>query len=111
MQKKMKGNRIMMEKQEIVAKRHTFLQEIRELSDSDCPIVYLDETWANAHHTVTSKWYDCSANPGRDAVQAEAPTGKERDSSFCMLATKEASSLTALSFLLAKPIPSTIMMK
>ena len=25
-----------------------------------------------------SKWYDCSANPGRDTVQAEVPTGKGR---------------------------------
>ena len=40
----MKGNRIMMEKQEIVAKRHTFLQEIRQRSDSGRPIVYLDKT-------------------------------------------------------------------
>ena len=100
-----------MEKPEIIAKRQTLLREVRDLSDSGRPIVYLDETWVNAHHTVTSKWYDCSANPGRDAVQAEAPTGKERDSSFCMLATKEAFSLTILLFLLVKQIPSTIMMK
>ena len=65
-----------MEKPELVAKSHIFLREVRELLDSGRPIVYLDETWVNAHHTVTSKWYDCSANPGRDAVQAEAPTGK-----------------------------------
>ena len=50
--------------------------EVRELSDSGCPIVHLDETWVNAHHTVTSKWYDYSVNPGRDAVQAEVLTGK-----------------------------------
>ena len=30
----------------------------------------------NAHHPATSKGYDCSANPERDAIQAEAPTGK-----------------------------------
>ena len=107
-----KGNRqIMMEKPEIVAKRHTFLREVRELSDSGCPIVCLEETWVKVHHTVTSKWYDCSANPGRDAVQARRRPYKERDTSFCMLATKEAFSLTVLSFLLVKPILSTIMMK
>ena len=36
----------------------------------------MDETWVNVHHNLTSKWYNCLANPVRDAVQDEAPTGK-----------------------------------
>ena len=35
----------------------------------------MDETWANAHHTVASKWYDGSS-AGKDVVQAESPLGK-----------------------------------
>ena len=74
--KKTKGNReIMMEKSDIVAKRHRYLREIRELTASGRPIVFLDETWVNANHTVLSRWYD-DVSGGRDSVPKEAPTGK-----------------------------------
>ena len=85
--------------------------EKSELLDSGRPIVYLDETWVNAHHTVTSKWYNCSANPGRDAVQAEAPTRKGKSLVILHACYEGGFSMTVLSFLLVKPIPSTIMMK
>ena len=52
-----KGNtQIMMERTDIVAWRHRFLRRIREIRRGGRPIVYLDETWINAHHTVSRKW-------------------------------------------------------
>ena len=53
---KNKGDRhIMMERPSIVAQRHRYLREIRQLSESGHPLIFLDETWVNAHHTVASK--------------------------------------------------------
>ena len=73
--KKTKGNReIMMEKPDIVAHRHRYLRTIRELLTSGRPIVFLDETWINAHYTVSSRWYDTVT--GAASAPKEAPTGK-----------------------------------
>eukprot|EP00117_Sycon_ciliatum_P012087 scpid75083/ scgid3082/ len=53
-----KGNtQLMMERTDIVAWRRHFLCRIREIRRGGRPIVYLDETWINAHHTVSRKWW------------------------------------------------------
>ena len=73
---KTKGStKLMMEQNDIVAWHHRCLRQIREIRQAGRPIVYLDETWVNAHHTVSRKWYN-SGNP-EDAQQPhEAPSGK-----------------------------------
>ena len=53
---KTKGStKLMMERNDIVAWRHRYLQQIREIRQAGRPLVYLDETWVNAHHTVSRK--------------------------------------------------------
>ena len=65
----------MMERPEIIAWRHRYLREIRRIISNGTPIVYLDETWVNAHHTVSYKWYDESADVDKIDPK-EAPSGK-----------------------------------
>ena len=73
--KKTKGNcEIVMEKPDIVAHRHRYLRAIRELLTSGRPIVFLDETWINAHYTVSSRWYDTVT--GAASAPKEAPMGR-----------------------------------
>ena len=51
------------------------MREIRKLIAVGRPLVYLDETWLIAHHSVGWKWYDDSGDV--DTVfPAEAPSGK-----------------------------------
>ena len=73
---KTKGNtKIMMERREIVAWRHSYIRDIREIRSQGRPIVYLDETWVNAHHTVSRQWYDEGDTAGAQQPN-EAPSGK-----------------------------------
>ena len=62
-------------KPHILAWRHRYLRQVWELSASGRPIVFLDETWVNAHHYVGRKWYSDSSKAG-DPIPKEAPTGK-----------------------------------
>ena len=43
---------------DIIAQRCQFLREIRQYRDQGREIVYLDETWVNAHHGRSSQWFD-----------------------------------------------------
>ena len=53
---KTKGStKLMMERNDIVALLHRYLQQIREIRQAGRPLVYLDETLVNAHHTVSRK--------------------------------------------------------
>ena len=73
---KTEGNtKLMMERNDIVAWRCRYLREIREARGAGKPIVYLDETWVNAHHTVSRKWYDRGVPAGAQQP-SEAPSGK-----------------------------------
>ena len=40
------------EQHRILAARHHYLRQIKKYRDEGRPIVYLDETWLNAHHTL-----------------------------------------------------------
>ena len=65
-----------------MAWRHRFLRRIRQAKQAGRPLIYLDETWVNAHHTVTQAWYDDSGVPTAIAAGAtgppDAPPGKGR---------------------------------
>ena len=65
----------MMEKPDIQAWKHRCLRQVRELSASGRPIVFLDKTWVNVHHSVGRKWYSDLSKAG-DPIPKEVPTGK-----------------------------------
>lgn len=47
---------------------------------SECNLFFVDETWVNAHHTLSRGWYDTSdyqgAVAGPPTQPVEPPTGK-----------------------------------
>lgn len=50
------GRNVICEKPHLVALRSTYLREIREMRKNNYDIVYIDETWINAHHTNAKEW-------------------------------------------------------
>ena len=70
----------MTEKPEIIAWRHRFLRRLRKYQADGRPIIYIDETLVNAHHTLSRAWYDDSgvtgAVAGLPTAPHEAPLGK-----------------------------------
>ena len=52
-----------------------YLCQVRELSASGRPIVFLEKTLVNAHHSVGRKWYSDSSKAG-DPILTEVPTAK-----------------------------------
>lgn len=61
------------ERVDIVRKRHTYLREIKKHRLTGREIIYLDETWLNANHTVSRCWYE-KENPSTGKLQV--PSGK-----------------------------------
>ncbi|XP_050064650.1 uncharacterized protein LOC126553545 [Aphis gossypii] len=67
------GRKFLMERNDIVALRCTFLRKIctlREQKDTR-PIVYLDETWINQNHSRSRIWQNAEETAG-----LKVPTGK-----------------------------------
>jgi transposase len=73
------------ERPEILVHRHRYLREIKSLRQSQPTpnIVYLDETWLNAHHSVSRVWCDqqVEENPYKAkteclSVGLQQPSGK-----------------------------------
>lgn len=50
------GRNIICEKPHLVAARSKYLREVRQMRNEGYDIVYLDETWINAHHTNEKEW-------------------------------------------------------
>lgn len=61
---------ILMERGDILLKRYDFLREARKITDWD-NVVFLDETWLNANHTLSRIWTDNTS-----ASTSKAPMGK-----------------------------------
>ncbi|XP_062522023.1 uncharacterized protein LOC134196819 [Corticium candelabrum] len=59
------------EQHRILAARHHYLRQIKKYRDEGRPIVYLDETWLNAHHTLERCWTDYDGKGG-----LRVPSGK-----------------------------------
>jgi transposase len=55
-QKGKSGKNVLCEKPHLLHLRNKYLREIREKRKLDYDIVYLDETWVNAHHTKDKEW-------------------------------------------------------
>ena len=69
------------EQAHIIAQRHNFLRKIRSYRQEKRPIVYLDETWLNAHHTLEKSWIDYDGRGGLRVYQV----GKGVERLFSML--------------------------
>lgn len=54
--KHISGRNIICEKPHIVALRSKYLREVRQMRTDGYDIVYLDESWINAHHTSEREW-------------------------------------------------------
>ena len=52
------------ERQDIIESRHKYLREIRKYRKEGRPIVFLDETWANAHMAPERVWLDSEGKGG-----------------------------------------------
>lgn len=50
--KKRDGKRAIYEQSSVIETRQQYLRQIRKFRREGLPIVYLDETWLNAHHSV-----------------------------------------------------------
>ena len=52
------GRKFLLERSDIIALRHSFLRRMRENRQlaNPRPVIYQDETWLNAHHSVTKCW-------------------------------------------------------
>ena len=59
------------EQHRIIAARHHYLRQIEKYRDEGRPIVYVDETWLNAHHTLERCWTDYDGKGG-----LRVPSGK-----------------------------------
>ena len=70
--KKRSGKRCVHERADSVVKRRNFLRDIRQLREEGRPIVYLDETWVNQHHSRVRAWEDTE----EERTMAETPSGK-----------------------------------
>ena len=49
--KKQDNKHFVYERCDILEQRHTYLQNILKLRLENKPLIYMDETWVNAHHT------------------------------------------------------------
>ena len=52
------------ERRDIIESRHKYLREIRKYRKEGRPIVFLDETWANAHMAPERVWLDSEGKGG-----------------------------------------------
>ena len=46
------------EQPRIIAQRHSYLRRMRKNRTENKPVVYLDETWCNAHHGKQLAWVE-----------------------------------------------------
>ena len=56
LEKRLAGRNFLCEKPHLVAARSKYLRQIRERRQDGYDIVYLDESWVNAHHTNEKEW-------------------------------------------------------
>lgn len=68
--KKIDKRKIIMERQDIILQRISFLREMKSISNWD-NVIFIDETWLNANHTISRTWTDDT-----EASCSKVPTGK-----------------------------------
>jgi transposase len=65
------GRNIICEQPHLATMRSKYLREIREMRREKYDIVYLDETWVNAHHTNEKEWQSVDGK-----IKRYVPAGK-----------------------------------
>ena len=56
--KEYNGRKFVIEQPQVINQRHSFLRKVRKYCRNGRPIIYLDETWLNAHHEQSKCWID-----------------------------------------------------
>ena len=64
------NKRQLYERQAVIASRADYLRQVRAYRAAGRPIVYLDETWCNQHHSLKRAW------TSGDVAPADVPSGK-----------------------------------
>ena len=62
--KKHENKRYIYEQLRIIQQRHDYLHRLQRNCTEDHPVVYLDETWVNAHHGRDTMWVDTDGEAG-----------------------------------------------
>ena len=73
----MKDKRYIYEQPRIVLQRYKYLRRLRKNRKEERPIVYLDETWVNAHDSLVKMWVEDDPNvSGGTQGGIRKPSGK-----------------------------------
>ena len=62
--RKHENKRYIYEQPRIIQQRHDCLRRLRKNRQEQRPVVYLDETWVNAHHGRDTLWVDKDGTAG-----------------------------------------------
>ena len=62
--KRHENKRYIYEQPRIIQQRHDYLRHLHRNRQEQRPVVYLDETWVNAHHGRDTMWVDCDGTAG-----------------------------------------------
>ncbi|XP_065905339.1 uncharacterized protein [Dysidea avara] len=68
--------RVYYEQPRIVHQRHKYLRRMRRNRTEGKPVVYLDETWANAHDGKSRAWVEADKTTGGTIGGVSKPSGK-----------------------------------
>ena len=75
--KQVNDKRYVYEQLHIIVQRHTYLRRMMRNRREERPVVYLDETWANARDSVEKIWVDDDpVVSGGTIVGVRKPSGK-----------------------------------
>lgn len=80
---KSNNRKILMERNDIALKRVVFLRKAKNITDWE-KVVFLDETWLNANHTVKKTWNDDTAQSS-----TKVPEGKGERLIICHAGTAQ----------------------
>lgn len=73
-------NSALLEKEDLIIWRRSYLDKIRHYRVQNRPIYYLDETWVNAGETHRRTWVDTTVKSSRGAYLQGLTTGQKEPS-------------------------------
>lgn len=73
-------NSALLEREDLITWRRTFLTKIKHYRAQNRPIYYLDETWVNAGETHSRSWLDTTVKSSHDAFLKGLTTGQKEPS-------------------------------
>lgn len=66
---------LLLEREDLIVWRHSYLRSMRELRRQGKNIVYMDETWVNVGQTTSKVWKDKTIHTPKDAFLSGLTTG------------------------------------